>query len=203
MLLQNGQSDLGDVFHAVQRAASIVICSHKSKIIMSQCRSVIPSAQCLHPGFLQLQTLWGHRHSLPKKGWPVRSSDLWTWSVYNILALSSLANVIVTKLFLSVVLAQYFLQGSSVPPACSGPWCPCNTSAGWQVATQLLSSVLIQREIFLNLINIVAQGSVHFQSNLEVELSSELTVIETHNFPVITIHVWFGMKVNWTPSDLL
>lgn len=64
------------------------------------CWSVILSPQCLHPVFLQLQPLLRHQHSLPNKGWLVRSSDLLTWSVYSILALSSLANVIITKFFL-------------------------------------------------------------------------------------------------------
>lgn len=112
------------------------------------CWSVILSPQYQHPVFLQLQLLLKHQHSLPNKGWPVRSSDLWTWSVYNILALSSLANVIITKFLLSVIVAQYFIQGSSVPPASGGSWCPCNTSAGRQVETVLLLSALIQMEIF-------------------------------------------------------
>lgn len=123
--------------------------------------------------FLQLQPLLTHQHSLPNKGWPVRSSDL--WSVYSILALSSRANVIVTKFFLQVVVAQCFIQGSSVPPACCGPWCPCNTSAGQHVATVHLLSALTDGD-FSELHRLVAQGSVHFQSNLQVQLSSELNI---------------------------
>ena len=116
MLLLNGRFDLGDVFHTVQCAASMSTCSLR---VSQLCQTPISDSHnvCIL-FFLQLQPLPRHLHSLPNKGWPVRSSDLWTWSVYNILALSSLANVIMTKLSSPVAVAKYVFFPRFFCPSC-------------------------------------------------------------------------------------
>lgn len=120
-----------------------------------------------HPVFFStaqcFNLLLRHQHSLPNKGWPVRSSDLWTWSVYNILALSSLAIVIITKFYICLSSWRnifYKFHLSLLPVV--GHDVLCNTIAGWQVATQLLLSALIQMEIFLNSFNMWLRAQFTF-----------------------------------------
>lgn len=58
-----------------------------------------------------LQPLLRQQHSLPNKG-----SDLWIWSVYNIVALSSLANVIITKFYSSLWHNIFYKSNLSLLP---------------------------------------------------------------------------------------
>lgn len=87
LLLTNEQSDLGDAFQTMCSVRHFLFFLESYVSMLTGDSQPAMSTACFFYSSV-LQPLLRHQHSLPNKGWPVRSSDLWTWSVYSILALS-------------------------------------------------------------------------------------------------------------------